>query len=114
MCQISECTIKAVLNSLTPPLVLPIWWYFLSALPRAMLLPLLFTMLGLYHDRRTLILAFPAVTYVAIYSLLPHKELRFIFYAIPLLNAVASTGYAQMFVAIIFMKKDNFILLFFH
>ncbi|XP_065314978.1 dol-P-Man:Man(7)GlcNAc(2)-PP-Dol alpha-1,6-mannosyltransferase-like isoform X2 [Gordionus sp. m RMFG-2023] len=34
----------------------------------------------------------PSILYLAIYSLLPHKELRFVFYVVPLLNVLAAHG----------------------
>ena len=35
--------------------------------------------------------AFVGLTFVLVYSILPHKELRFVMYALPLLNLCAST-----------------------
>jgi len=43
--------------------------------------------------------AVPAVASVALYSALPHKELRFIFPALPLLNVCAACGLARAFAA---------------
>lgn len=79
---------------------LPFLWYFYSALPRAMLLPLFFLPWALYRDyQRAVKLVVPALGFVCLYSFLPHKELRFIIYVVPLLNMVASLAYANMYVS---------------
>lgn len=67
------------------------WHYYLtSALPRALLGSLPLAVLGLLLQPRARRLALPGLTLIAAFSLLPHKELRFIFYALPLLNAAAA------------------------
>ncbi|XP_064400610.1 dol-P-Man:Man(7)GlcNAc(2)-PP-Dol alpha-1,6-mannosyltransferase-like [Halichondria panicea] len=76
---------------------LPFLWYFYSALPRCLLFTSLFIPWAIIRDkRRALTLAAPALTFVLVYSLLPHKELRFIVYAIPLLNLVIAMGMANI------------------
>ncbi|XP_063681080.1 dol-P-Man:Man(7)GlcNAc(2)-PP-Dol alpha-1,6-mannosyltransferase-like [Bolinopsis microptera] len=75
---------------------LPLLWYFYSALPRAMLLALPLSVVGCLTDRRVMNFAAPALLFVALYSLLPHKELRFVLYAVPLLNVAAAYTLSQL------------------
>ena len=80
---------------------MPFLWYFTSALPKALLLPLFSLPWALYRERqRAAVLLVPAVGFVLVYSLLPHKELRFIIYAVPLFNLVAASAFANMYVGI--------------
>jgi len=43
-----------------------------------------------------LLLFLPIAAYLSLYSLLPHKELRFIFPALPVLNLCAAVGWARL------------------
>ena len=87
---------NAVLGSSSDWGVSPWHWYFTSALPRILANPLatvLLVPLALAHlgtAPRARRIALPALLFVAIYSLQPHKEARFVFYAAPPLTAAAA------------------------
>ncbi len=53
------------------------------------------TFVGSVLDTSMVAFVFPAVGCVALLSLLPHKELRFIFAVIPVLNMCAALGMAK-------------------
>lgn len=92
----------------------PWHWYASSALPRAMLGSLLLLPFGTrltgllptawsssWQHRRLnasgyTLYTCSAVAFIVLYSLLPHKELRFIFPALPLLNGAAAIGFLRL------------------
>lgn len=82
---------------------LPLYWYFFNAIPRSLMLSVYLLPIGILCsipstftwpsvDRCTLFRVLPSVVFVSLYSLLPHKELRFIFPAIAVLTCVAGLG----------------------
>uniref|UniRef100_A0A5S6R0U4 Mannosyltransferase n=1 Tax=Trichuris muris TaxID=70415 RepID=A0A5S6R0U4_TRIMR len=75
---------------------LPFLWYFYSALPRNLCFTACFVPLSLFGPKKIHLFTVWALCYVLTYSFLPHKELRFIFYAVPLLNIAASWVSAQL------------------
>ncbi|KAM0254799.1 hypothetical protein ACHAQJ_006398 [Trichoderma viride] len=88
---------NAVLGSSSNWGVSPWHYYFSSALPRLLLNPLCFPLIGLAlfqpgTSRRVQHLIFPSLVFIAIYSIQPHKETRFIFYTVPSLTAAAAVG----------------------
>ncbi|EYC06094.1 hypothetical protein Y032_0078g1188 [Ancylostoma ceylanicum] len=76
--------------------VSPFLWYFYSCLPRGLMASLPLAILGLFLDRRLRPIVLPAVVFILLYSFLPHKELRFIMYAFPLINLSAAVFCARM------------------
>jgi len=76
----------------------PFLWYFYSAIPRAMLFSLILLPFGfMYKAKETFFRLFlPAIGFVFIYSFLPHKELRFIIYVIPILNSIVAKAVVDL------------------
>ena len=76
-------------------------WYFTSALPRALLIALPLCIVAPFIGCRSSIerrFLGSALSFVLLYSLLPHKELRFIVYTIPLFNVIAAAALIRWFV----------------
>ncbi|KAI9851757.1 MAG: dolichyl-P-Man:Man(7)GlcNAc(2)-PP-dolichol alpha-1,6-mannosyltransferase [Thelocarpon superellum] len=76
----------------------PWWFYFLDALPRLLLNPLSWALciplaLATPATRRpSADILVPLLVFIGIYSIQPHKEWRFIIYAVPGLTSVAAMG----------------------
>lgn len=88
---------NSILNRSSEWGVSPAHWYFTSALPRAMLgaYPLCF--LGLVLERRIAKYVLPVFAFLLLYSKLAHKELRFILFALPILNLSAAVALTRIY-----------------
>ena len=89
---------NTILNKSSEYGTAPWHWYFSSALPRAMLLsyPLALLSPVVVGQRIRELVAMP-VLFIALYSILPHKELRFVLYALPPLNVAAAVAAARLY-----------------
>lgn len=79
----------------------PFHYYFTSALPKLLLNPLavpsiLVALWSPAYYRLAQRLVIPNLLFVAIYSIQPHKEARFIFYVVPPLTAAAALGFTTL------------------
>ena len=77
----------------------PWHWYASSALPRALHAALPLALAAPLLDRRARPLLFVAAGFVALYSGLPHKEVRFLFPVLPLWNLAAAVTLARLWAA---------------
>ncbi|KAH8675551.1 glycosyltransferase family 22 protein [Xylariales sp. PMI_506] len=95
---------NAVLGSSSEWGVSPWHYYFTNSLPKLMINPLTLALLlpcalsqpGTSRQAQALVL--PSILFVAIYSIQPHKEARFIFYVLPPLTAASALGANYIFV----------------
>ncbi|KAJ2644220.1 hypothetical protein GGF44_000746 [Coemansia sp. RSA 1694] len=76
--------------------VCPPHYYFSHFLPRLLLGALPLACIGALTDGRAARLAIPYIAAIAIFSANPHKEWRFIFPAVPVLNICAAVGMVQL------------------
>ncbi|RWS31210.1 dol-P-Man:Man(7)GlcNAc(2)-PP-Dol alpha-1:6-mannosyltransferase-like protein [Leptotrombidium deliense] len=69
-------------------------WYFYSAIPRSLLLSSIFVPFCTKRCFKSLFII--SFLFIFTYSFLPHKELRFIIYVVPILNTCAANTVAIM------------------
>lgn len=77
--------------------VSPFYTYFLSMIPKLAPLGLPLSLYAALVDRRTRRYLVPILLFVFTYSILPHKEWRFIIYVIPILNAVSGVAISHLY-----------------
>lgn len=83
---------KSVAWGVSPP-----HWYLTSALPRALGLAYLLVGPGVVLAHLPIAdIVLPYLAFVVTYSALPHKELRFVFYALPAANIAAAHALAAL------------------
>ncbi|PSK60783.1 hypothetical protein B9Z65_933 [Elsinoe australis] len=81
----------------------PFHYYFTTALPKLLLNPLIPTLLIPFSfltpalRRTSLTSLLPSLTFITLFSLLPHKEPRFIIYTLPLLLASAASSASYIY-----------------
>nr|XP_043624070.1 dol-P-Man:Man(7)GlcNAc(2)-PP-Dol alpha-1,6-mannosyltransferase isoform X1 [Erigeron canadensis] len=75
----------------------PFYWYFTSALPRSLLAAYPLFMLGVILDKRIVFYILPVLSFVILYSKLPHKELRFVISSVPIFNLSAAIAASRIY-----------------
>ncbi len=74
----------------------PYHWYLTSALPRALLVAYPLSLTAALAEPRARPLVLLSLAFVLVYAILPHKELRFVLYVVPPLNAAAAALLARI------------------
>ncbi|RUP52373.1 Alg9-like mannosyltransferase family-domain-containing protein [Jimgerdemannia flammicorona] len=78
--------------------VLPFHAYFTTFLPRLLLISLPLAVYACAVDPRPRRHVIPATVYVVFFSLLGHKEWRFVVYIVPVFNVAASVGLSKIYI----------------
>lgn len=68
----------------------PFFWYIYSCLPRVLIFSAPFIFLAEHKITRDYLI--PTLAFILTYSILPHKELRFILFIVPILNISVASG----------------------
>ncbi|KAI8344439.1 Alg9-like mannosyltransferase family-domain-containing protein [Chlamydoabsidia padenii] len=89
---------NAILNKSSEWGTLPWHAYLSQFLPRLLMISYPLAMVAFVMDSRTRRLLLPMLSYVSIFSFLPHKEWRFIIYTIPVFTAAASMAASKAWI----------------
>jgi len=88
--------------------VSPWYWYFVIAIPKSVTIAFPLAFFAIFYkakvsfiDWGVVELLAPAIIFVGLYSILPHKELRFIFPALTIFNLVGAIGMGKI------LRKNN-------
>jgi len=81
----------------------PWHWYFSSALVKILTGQILLFVCGIISNSNKLVIdvrishiLFPTLSFIVLYSFLPHKELRFLFPVLPGINILTAIGLSKM------------------
>jgi alpha-1,6-mannosyltransferase len=88
--ELSVFYFNAILNKSSEWGVSPWNWYWAAGLPSTMLLAYPLSIAICAVDKPTRHLCWPFLAFVGAMSFLPHKELRFVFHAIPVFNVATA------------------------
>lgn len=87
----------------------PFFWYTYNCLPRIMMASAPFILFAEHKVTRDYLI--PVLAFILTYSLLPHKELRFILFITPLLNICVTSGLMNVYYYInktfSYMRRNN-------
>lgn len=87
---------NAILNKSSEWGTMPFYAYFVVFLPRLLMLSYPLSIVGFCSNARIRRLLAPSFAYIILFSMLPHKEWRFIVYTIPVFTAAASATIEEL------------------
>ncbi|KAG2225899.1 hypothetical protein INT45_006595 [Circinella minor] len=88
---------NAILNKSSEWGTLPFYAYFVLFLPRLLLISYPLACIAFIRDGRVRRIMSPMLIYICLFSLVPHKEWRFIIYTIPIFTAAAAALLGNVF-----------------
>ncbi|KAG1383063.1 hypothetical protein G6F61_001702 [Rhizopus arrhizus] len=95
---------NAILNKSSEWGTLPFYAYFTNFLPRLLLISYPLMIVAYARDARVRRVLCPMIIYTLVFSLVPHKEWRFIIYTVPVFTAAAAT---QVNALLIYQRRSS-------